>query len=67
MPAFGTSGHSNGSRKCPLSGVKRTWPIAPHMSAFDPKRTSGPNISRSPLHRKMLGFKPSTKCVFRGP
>jgi hypothetical protein len=24
----------------PLSGVKRTWPIAVHMSAFDPKRTS---------------------------
>jgi hypothetical protein len=28
---------------CPLSwsllGVKRTWPIAPHMSANDPKRT----------------------------
>src|SRR5262249_35536803 len=23
-----------------LSGVKRTWPIALHMSAFDPKRTS---------------------------
>ena len=22
-----------------LSGVKRTWAIAPHMSAFDPKRT----------------------------
>src|SRR5262245_1575296 len=26
-------------RTCPLSGVKRTWPSAPHMSAFDPKRT----------------------------
>ena len=25
--------------ECPLSGVKRTWPIAVHMSAFDPKRT----------------------------
>src|SRR4029077_19213973 len=28
---------------CPLSrlpsGVKRTWVVAPHMSAFDPKRT----------------------------
>jgi hypothetical protein len=22
------------------SGVKRTWPIAVHMSAYDPKRTS---------------------------
>src|SRR5690242_3364862 len=29
--------------RCPLSrsllGVKRTWPFAPHMSAYDPKRT----------------------------
>ena len=24
-----------------LSGVKRTWPIAVHMSAVDPKRTLG--------------------------
>jgi hypothetical protein len=24
---------------CPLSGAKRTWPIALHMSANDPKRT----------------------------
>jgi len=22
-----------------LSGVKRTWPFAPHISAYDPKRT----------------------------
>src|SRR6478752_6556080 len=26
--------------QCPLLGVKRTWPFAAHMSAFDPKRTS---------------------------
>jgi hypothetical protein len=26
-------------RTCPLLGVKRTWPIAGQMSAFDPKRT----------------------------
>src|SRR5262249_3434390 len=25
--------------QCPLSGVKRTWPSAVQMSAFDPKRT----------------------------
>src|SRR4029450_7241460 len=25
---------------CPLSGAKRTWPIAVHMSGFDPKQTS---------------------------
>src|SRR5262245_12735997 len=28
------------SHLMPLSGVKRTWPNAVHMSAFDPKRTS---------------------------
>jgi hypothetical protein len=34
------SGHPWLHRTCPLSGVKRTWPIAVHMSAYDPKRTS---------------------------
>ena len=24
---------------CPLLGVKRTWPVAVQMSAYDPKRT----------------------------
>ena len=28
-------------RTYPLSGVKRTWRFALHMSAFDPKRTFG--------------------------
>jgi putative tryptophan/tyrosine transport system substrate-binding protein len=37
------------------------------MSASDPKRTSGPNISRSPLRRKMLSFKPCTYVRFQGP
>src|SRR5215831_20541559 len=32
----------------PLSGVMRTCPFAPHMSAFDPKRTS-PLHSTCPL------------------
>jgi len=27
---------------CPLSGGKRTWSGAPHMSAYDPKRTLAP-------------------------
>jgi hypothetical protein len=27
------------ARLCPLLGVKRTSRFAPHMSAFDPKRT----------------------------
>jgi len=33
------SGHALVHRLYPLSGVKRTWAIAPHMSAFDPKQT----------------------------
>ena len=40
-----------------LSGAKRTYLFAPHMSAFDPKRTLG---------RKVLGFKPCIRCVFQG-
>ena len=28
------------AEECPLSGVKRTWPIAVQMCAYDPKRTS---------------------------
>jgi len=30
-----------------LSGVKRTWLVAAHMSAFDPKRTLG-SITSNP-------------------
>jgi hypothetical protein len=37
MSAF--SGHPSLHRICPLSGVKRTWPIAVRMSGYDPKRT----------------------------
>ena len=33
------SGHSAHHIECPLSGVKRTCRFAPHMSAYDPKRT----------------------------
>ena len=33
------------SRLMSLSGVKRTCLLALHMSAFDPKRTSGANTS----------------------
>jgi hypothetical protein len=37
----------DGADQCPLSlsllGVKRTWLVATHMSAFDPKRTLGLN------------------------
>jgi hypothetical protein len=29
-------------------GVKRTWPIAVHMSAYDPKRTSDRRRSGPP-------------------
>src|SRR5262245_18278895 len=34
------SGHSMMSHLMSLSGVKQTWALALHMSAFDPKRTS---------------------------
>jgi hypothetical protein len=33
------SGHALVHCTCPLSGVKRTFRFALHMSAFDPKRT----------------------------
>ena len=38
-PLLALSGHPSLQRTCPLSGVKRTWRFALHMSAFDPKRT----------------------------
>jgi hypothetical protein len=42
MSAFGGKADMTGCRCLLLRselGVKRTWPIAPHMSANDPKRT----------------------------
>ena len=33
------SGHPLVRCTCPLSGAEQTCPFAPHMSAFDPKRT----------------------------
>ena len=53
-PLLAQSGHAELHRTCPLSGVKRTWTCAPHMSAFDPKRTllassSTPSGRRKPL------------------
>ena len=48
-------------RICPLSrlllGVKRTWLVAMHMSAFDPKRTSPTSI--------MSGDKTATANAWR--
>jgi len=38
-PHMAQSGHPWLYRTCPLSGVKQTWPIAVHMSAYDSKRT----------------------------
>src|SRR5262249_20364118 len=38
-PLLAQSGHPLLHRTCLLSGVKRTWTSAVHMSAFDPKRT----------------------------
>ena len=40
MSAIGTKRTCARRTECPLSGVKRTLPFAPQMSAFDPKRTS---------------------------
>ena len=37
--AIRCSGHTELRCTCPLSGVKRTCPFAPQMSAYDPKRT----------------------------
>src|SRR5262245_14760578 len=37
-----------------LSGAKRTCPFAPHMSAYDPKRTLGPP-SRPPVSASTIG------------
>ena len=38
------SGHSRHGCQCPVSGVKRTWPIAVQMSANDPKQTSNTTL-----------------------
>ena len=53
-----------------LLGVKRTWVGALHMSAFDPKRTSGgryalgPNrlTLRGPLHHRRSPFLAFATC-----
>jgi hypothetical protein len=44
-----------------LLGVKRTWPIAVHMSAFDPKRT----LSGGPLRLTLMEIgKRTIDCSF---
>ena len=42
-----TEQRSSASPKCPLSGVKRTRASALQMSAYDPKRTSNLDHTRS--------------------
>src|SRR5262245_29087894 len=57
-----------------LLGVKRTWHLVLHMSAYDPKRTSALiqfwcrlcTNTYSPPGRKVLGFRHRTR-VLRGP
>src|SRR5215510_6211254 len=39
MSAIGPKQTCSLQRTCPLLGVKRTWLVAAHMSAFDPMRT----------------------------
>src|SRR6516165_2279137 len=41
-PLLAQSRHSTTEFQCPLLGVKRTLARLPPMSAFDPKRTFGP-------------------------
>src|SRR5215470_10396125 len=55
-PPLALSGHSIMSHLMSLSGVKRTWCFAAHMSAFDPKRTSVPY---GRLALTVAPFKPS--------
>jgi hypothetical protein len=43
-PLLAQSGHYVRGSECPLLGVKRTLRLHCEMSAFDPKRTSGPAI-----------------------
>src|SRR6516164_6151454 len=45
-PLLALSGPELLRRTCLLLGVKRTWGSAPHMSAFDPKRTFSPLRAR---------------------
>ena len=37
--------------RCLLSGVKRTWLVLQHMSAYDPKRTFGRPFPSAALSR----------------
>ena len=65
MSAFGTK-RTQLHRTCPLSGVKRTWPFALHMSAFGPKRLNGGGTMRcgepqSPYPRRRR--QGATTCV----
>src|SRR5262249_48716783 len=53
-PLMAHCGHSIMSHLMSVSGVKRTWPIAMHMSAFDPKRTSGSQSASLKSLRKVV-------------
>jgi hypothetical protein len=57
-PLLSQSGDGLVHCKCPLSGVKRTWPIAVQMSAYDPKRTSCRGAKYQNLHTIDLRRKP---------
>src|SRR5262249_15728587 len=54
-PLLAQSGHALLHRKCPLFGVKRTWPIAVQMSAFD--AVDGASSAASKWYR-MIASKP---------
>src|SRR5262249_17433500 len=73
----GTLSRARVTNRCPLwrslSGVKRTCRVAPHMSAFDPKRTLRLRRNRHTrmcvifslaARSQVLGFR---HCRWRGP
>jgi hypothetical protein len=60
MSAFGPKRTSLTAPPCPLSGVKRTWPIAVQMSANEPKADmTGSTLTGRPIvsiARSVPGF-----------
>src|SRR5262245_59716399 len=60
------SGHRFRRCECPLLGVKRTSPVRPTMSAYDPKRTSSGLLKNEPLGVNPRG-NPGGNDILEGP
>src|SRR5262245_23750934 len=64
------NGHAEKTQSMSLFGVKRTCRIAPHMSAFDPKRTSSNQLTcagfsgRRCYSTTSIAYKPRWRCEF---